>query len=95
MYVFLTLANNCGEGVTTRTETAFTLDDEPTESFQHIPDMTSFEFRYQSLAYSRTGLSHRTHTLTARTGNTPYDLFVNFDYAMYTCVPSASLIFSG
>ncbi|KAF6763708.1 hypothetical protein DFP72DRAFT_1059764 [Ephemerocybe angulata] len=83
LYVYTTLANNCGEGITTLMETNFTIDDSPPVFFQHKPDMTTTDFSYQFLAFSREGLEHRTHTFSAVTNGPKYDIYLNFDYAMY------------
>lgn len=84
VYVFLTLANNAGDGITTLTETNFTIDDGPVTFYRHEPDMTTEDFIYQFPAFVAHNLEHRTHTLRARTSGPDYHIFINFDYAIYT-----------
>ncbi|KAJ3529460.1 hypothetical protein NMY22_g8993 [Coprinellus aureogranulatus] len=84
VYVFLTLAHNSGDGITTLTETNFTIDDGPPTFFRHTPDMTRTDFEYQFPAFRQENLDHRTHTLKARIDGPDYPLFINFDYAIYT-----------
>lgn len=84
LYVFLTLAHNCGDGITTRTETNFTIDDGPATLFQHTPNMSRTDFDYQFPAFVQEGLEHRTHTFKATTSGPDYHIFINFDYAIYT-----------
>lgn len=84
VYVFLTLANNAGDGITTLTETNFTIDDGTPTFFRHTPDMATTDFEYQFPAFVQERLEHRTHTLRARISGPDEHLFINFDYAIYT-----------
>jgi hypothetical protein len=84
IYVFLTLANNCGESITTKTQANFTVDNEAPIFFSHEPDMSTTDFIYQYPAFNRTGLEHGEHTLSVVMSGPQEHLFLNFDYAIYT-----------
>ena len=84
LYVFLTLAHNCGKGVTTLTEANFTIDDGPPTFFRHVPNMNRRNYDFQFPAFVREGLEHRLHTFNSRTSGPNYPIFINFDYAIYT-----------
>ncbi|KAF9022169.1 hypothetical protein BDZ89DRAFT_908005, partial [Hymenopellis radicata] len=62
------------------TDCRFTVDGEHAGSFNHSPS-DSTELEYNVLVYSATGLSQTTHSMVF--GTSGYDVFINFDYAIY------------
>ena len=85
VYVYFILANNQGEGITTTTETNFTLDGVVVSTFTHNPT-TSFDLEYNQLVFSQTDLDNTEHTLKASISGVDHDVYINFDYANYTYV---------
>ncbi|KAG6914169.1 hypothetical protein DXG01_001955 [Tephrocybe rancida] len=83
IYVFLILANNVADGVATETACNFTLDGSSAGSFSHIPS-TSTLLEYNSLVFSRANLANTAHSLVLTTSVADREIFVNFDYALYT-----------
>ncbi|KAF5386634.1 hypothetical protein D9615_001525 [Tricholomella constricta] len=84
IYVFFILANFIAEGIATETACNFTLDGRPAGSFHHIPS-TSRELEYNVPAFSQANLANIDHKLIVSTsGITDREIFVNFDYAIYT-----------
>ncbi|PFH51669.1 hypothetical protein AMATHDRAFT_58420 [Amanita thiersii Skay4041] len=85
IYVFLILANRgVQEGTTTLTECNFTLDGIHAGAFSHQPDLTTVNMEYNATAFAATGLSNDTHQLIISTNDVDHDVYVNFDYAIYT-----------
>ena len=83
IYVFFTLVNFEGAGITTLTSANFSVDGELLGTFTHTPDMTSSDVLYQALVFSQTGLPNTLHKLDiSTTGNV--SMYLNFDYAIYT-----------
>jgi hypothetical protein len=85
IYVYFILPNTVAPGITTQTECNFTLDGQAAGSFFHAPN-ASFEFIYNALVFSRSNLPNATHTLNISTSGVDHDVFINFDYAIYTSV---------
>ncbi|EFI28295.1 hypothetical protein CC1G_13824 [Coprinopsis cinerea okayama7 len=86
IHVFFILANDQGTGITTITDCDFILDDEPPVNFRHAPDLTSTDILYNQLVFSRNDLPNGNHTLLIRTEGVDHNVYVNFDYAIYTHV---------
>ena len=84
IYVFFILANNAGEGITTLTLANFTLDGNNPELFQHSPNLTRTDLEYNQLVYSKQDLINAEHTLVISTRDVDTDVYVNFDYVIYT-----------
>ncbi|KAK2466636.1 hypothetical protein APHAL10511_000894 [Amanita phalloides] len=86
IWVFFILpnANRLGTTVTSNTECNFTLDGQAAGSFIHEPNEDTFNMQYNATAFSRTGLSNAPHLLVISTNDVPYNVFLNFDYAIYT-----------
>ncbi|TFK22988.1 hypothetical protein FA15DRAFT_670996 [Coprinopsis marcescibilis] len=84
IYVFFILANDGGPGTTTYTECDFILDEGEPSTFIHAPDLTTTAFLYNQSVYSRTGLPNANHTLEIVIGNGLQDVYLNFDYAIYS-----------
>lgn len=84
IYVFFTLVNYQGDGVTTLTSANFSIDGEPpSATFTYTPNMTSNAVLYKALVFSQTGLPNTLHELNiSTTGNV--SMYLNFDYAIYT-----------
>ncbi|KAF9469396.1 hypothetical protein BDZ94DRAFT_1303868 [Collybia nuda] len=83
IYIFLILANTVAPGITTETACNFTLDGRPAGSFEHVPGPTA-DFQYNALAFSRHNLANVDHQFSISTSGLDRDIFVNFDYAIYT-----------
>ncbi|KAG6812414.1 hypothetical protein H0H92_002990 [Tricholoma furcatifolium] len=83
IYVFFILANYVAEGITTETACDFVLDGTTVSSMDHTPS-TSTALEYNSLVFSQTNLANAAHTLEIVTSGYNRDIFVNFDYAIYT-----------
>jgi hypothetical protein len=84
IYVFFILANNAGDGITTLTLANFTLDGNPPQLFQHAPDLTTTDILFNQLAFAQTNLINAPHTLVISTSGVDTNVYVNFDYAIYT-----------
>ncbi|KAF8630449.1 hypothetical protein AX17_005426 [Amanita inopinata Kibby_2008] len=86
IYVFFILANANMEGptITTNTECNFTLDGQHAGAFSHFPNMNTYDLVYNANPFSATGLSNTAHQLVISTNGVDHNVFVNFDYAIYT-----------
>ncbi|KAG6915336.1 hypothetical protein DXG01_012108 [Tephrocybe rancida] len=90
IYVYFILANNVAPQVTTETLANFTLDGQLVSTFNHIPS-NSPDYQFNSLVFSKDGLSNVQHTLSiSTTGNR--HLYTNFDYAHYTFVHTLTFL---
>ncbi|KAF5331008.1 hypothetical protein D9619_005245 [Psilocybe cf. subviscida] len=92
IYVFFILANNAGSGITTLTALNFTLDDQPPQFKLHAPDVTTTDIQYNFMLFSQTGLPAAQHSLLVSTSGVDNDVYVNFDYAIYTHDDSAIVV---
>jgi len=88
IYVFFILANYAGAGITTETDCDFTLDGASRGKFVHIPSNSS-DLQYNQLVFSATTLPNDNHMLLISTSGLDHNVFVNFDYAVYT-VPDSN-----
>lgn len=84
IYVFFVLANNEGDGITTLTTANFSVDGGTPTLFQHAPDLTTTTIQYNQLVFSQTNLPNASHTLDITTSGVNENVYVNFDYAIYT-----------
>ncbi|KAL0062693.1 hypothetical protein AAF712_010457 [Marasmius tenuissimus] len=83
--VYFILANgNYLPGTTTRTECNFILNGslEGSYAWDEPPDKKGAEYNVE--VFRKEGLENWLHTLNVETGTYPYDVYVAFDYAMYT-----------
>ena len=81
--MFSILANNQGDGITTVNRSNFPVDGGSPVPFLHTPNLSATALQYNSLVFSRTDLSNGNHRLDiTTTGST--NIYVNFDYAIYT-----------
>ena len=87
IYVFFILSNTVAPGITTQTECNFTLDGQAAGSFFHAPS-SSVEFVYNALVFSRSNLQNTHHLLNISTSGVNHNVFINFDYAIYTFASS-------
>lgn len=93
IYVFFTLVNYQGDGITVLTSANFSVDGEPPTTFTYTPNMTSNAVLYKSLVFSQTGLPNTLHKLNiSTTGN--ISMYLNFDYAIYTADDDTVLVSS-
>ncbi|KAF9532857.1 hypothetical protein CPB83DRAFT_903366 [Crepidotus variabilis] len=84
VWVYFILANNEGDGITSLTMANFTLDGGNPTLFQHAPVLTTQDINYNQLVYSQTGLVNAKHKLVISTSGVNSNVYVNFDYAIYT-----------
>lgn len=82
IYVFFVLANTIPD-VTTLTACNFTLDGKVANTFRRAPGPGNSLF-YNQLVFSENQLANSKHHLKISTGGIPDNVFVNFDYALYT-----------
>ncbi|KAJ7601220.1 hypothetical protein C8J56DRAFT_28763 [Mycena floridula] len=91
VYVFLILANDAAHGVTTLTESSFTLDGTLAGNFAHQP-IPGLGFQYNQLVFSAQNLPNIDHKLIiAASGRQDHHVFVMLDYAIYT-VPDPVIV---
>jgi len=83
IYIFFILPNATVSGITSPTECNFTLDSQAAGSFIHVPDLNT-DIQYNALVFSHSNLSNVDHNLTISTAGVDHQVFVNFDYAIYT-----------
>ncbi|KIK62903.1 hypothetical protein GYMLUDRAFT_164227 [Collybiopsis luxurians FD-317 M1] len=89
IYIFFILANAPPPGFIATTAANFTLDGSIVGTFGHGPDPTAPDFQFNALVFSAAGLENATHEMVISTsGLTDEKIWVNFDYALYTSVPS-------
>ncbi|KAK7032616.1 hypothetical protein VNI00_012879 [Paramarasmius palmivorus] len=84
--VFLIVANDVlgrGLGPTTLTECNFTLDGQLKNQYRHVPTPEP-GLRYREEAFSISGLPNISHLLEISAENLDHEVYLNFDYAMYT-----------
>ncbi|KAJ2915242.1 hypothetical protein MD484_g5185, partial [Candolleomyces efflorescens] len=87
IYVFFILANHVDNpDVPTRTECNFLLNNEAAVRYIHTPDQTTNELVYNAPVYNRTNLPQREHILDIVVEGYDYDVYINFDYAIYRYV---------
>ncbi|KAJ3745054.1 hypothetical protein DFH05DRAFT_1115011 [Lentinula detonsa] len=86
LYIFFILANNPAPGITATTAANFTLDGSLVGTFNHSPNSSApdFQFNQSALVFSKTGLKNVTHQMVISTSGLSEDIWVNFDYALYT-----------
>ncbi|KIK58834.1 hypothetical protein GYMLUDRAFT_245909 [Collybiopsis luxurians FD-317 M1] len=84
VYVFFILANALAPGITATTAASFILDGFIAGSFTHSPDSSAPAFQFNALVFSETGLENISHQLVINTVGYSDDIWVNFDYALYT-----------
>ena len=61
----------------------FTVDNVHIASFTHKPT-SSKDLDYNQLVFSTTGLTNETHTLKASISDVKREIWIGFDYALYT-----------
>ncbi|KAF9478487.1 hypothetical protein BDN70DRAFT_836028 [Pholiota conissans] len=92
IYVFFILANNAGDGITSLTEANFTVDGTAPVLFSHAPDLTTTAIQFNQLVFQQTNLINAQHTLVISTSGVNTNVYVNFDYAIYTHDDDAPLL---
>jgi hypothetical protein len=84
LYVYFILPNTVPDA-TTLTECAFELDGTSSGSFRHDPtSSTDYLYRDSALVYVNKSLPNADHTFRIATTGLDHNVFVAFDYAMYT-----------
>ncbi|KAJ3840529.1 hypothetical protein F5878DRAFT_708729 [Lentinula raphanica] len=93
VYIFFILANNPDPGITATTAANFTLDGSLVGSFNHTPNSNAsdFQFNGSALAFSKAGLKNSTHQMVISTSGLDDNVWVNFDYALYTFQEAAEI----
>ncbi|KIK61830.1 hypothetical protein GYMLUDRAFT_165617 [Collybiopsis luxurians FD-317 M1] len=86
IYIFFVLANAPPPGVGATTAVNFTLDGSIMGTFNHSPNRSApaFQFNESALVFSQTGLENISHQMVISTAGNE-QIFVDFDYALYTC----------
>ncbi|THV03989.1 hypothetical protein K435DRAFT_585998, partial [Dendrothele bispora CBS 962.96] len=82
VYIFFILANNESSGTTTKTECNFTLDGAVVGNYSHSPS-SSPDLNYSVPVFSKTSLPNQDHTFQIGAAGLEYEVFINFDYAIY------------
>lgn len=82
--VYFILVNNPGNRATARTECNFSLDGGAPVNFLHIPDETREDYMYNQVVYSRKDIPNGKHTLDISASEENIEVYINFDYAVYT-----------
>ncbi|THV03976.1 hypothetical protein K435DRAFT_835569 [Dendrothele bispora CBS 962.96] len=82
VYIFFILANNISSA-TTKTECNFTLDGAVVGNYNHSPS-SSPDLNYKATVFSKTSLPNQDHTFQIGAAGLEYEVFINFDYAIYT-----------
>ncbi|KAE9402050.1 hypothetical protein BT96DRAFT_1017864 [Gymnopus androsaceus JB14] len=97
VYIFFILANNPADGITATTAANFTIDGALSGTFSHSPDSSApdFQFNQSSLAFSKTGMKNATHQMIISTSGLSENVWVNFDYALYTFQEGVAITSSG
>ncbi|KIM48570.1 hypothetical protein M413DRAFT_437782 [Hebeloma cylindrosporum] len=62
------------------------------ELFQHAPDLSRTDIDYNQLVYSKEALINAEHTLVISTSGVDTNVYVNFDYVIYTHDDDAPLL---
>ncbi|KAK1225676.1 hypothetical protein PQX77_011368 [Marasmius sp. AFHP31] len=82
--IYFILANDGSDGTTVRTECNFTLDGAVRKSYTHEP-IRGHDLEYNVEVYKEDGLARdQMHTLEVSTGKKEREVFLAFDYAVYT-----------
>ena len=84
IYVFFVLFNQVKNGATTLTEANFTVDGNPPLLFRHVPNATVTDPLFNQLVFQQQDLENTQHTLVISTSGVHDNVYVNFDYAIYT-----------
>lgn len=86
IYIFFILANNPAPGITATTAANFTIDGSLVGTYSHAPNISApdFQFNQSALAFSKTALTNDTHQMIISTSGLSENVWVNFDYALYT-----------
>ncbi|KXN91404.1 hypothetical protein AN958_00666 [Leucoagaricus sp. SymC.cos] len=87
IYIFFTLFENEGVGVTVNTECNFTIDGGPPAFFNHSGDPTKpvgSGRQYGVPVFNQTGLEQEQHHIQIKMSDVNYHVFLSFDRAIYT-----------
>ena len=86
VFIFFILANNPLETISASTTTAanFTVDGFLEGSFSHWPNGSTPDFLFNYLAFSMAGMKDEMHQMIISTSDLSENVWVNFDYALYT-----------
>jgi len=83
IYVYFILANTVESGATTLTQCDFILDGQKVSTYRHDPT-SSMDLEYNQLVFTANGLSDDFHNLNISASWPDLDVFLIFDYALYT-----------
>ncbi|KAE9396740.1 hypothetical protein BT96DRAFT_884472 [Gymnopus androsaceus JB14] len=86
LYIFFILANDPANGITASTAANFTIDGALSGTFSHSPNSSApdFQFNQSALAFSTTDLENGAHQMIISTSGLSENVWVNFDFALYT-----------
>ncbi|KAF8711510.1 hypothetical protein AX14_013227 [Amanita brunnescens Koide BX004] len=85
IFFILANGNDLPTGITANTACNFTLDGLLVHTFfSPQPDESTPEYQYNVTGYSTEELSNENHTMVISTNDYPINVYVNFDYAIYT-----------
>jgi hypothetical protein len=82
IYIYFILAEK--HRATTITQCDFSVDGGRRTPFTHTPSKVSTAIRYNQLVFSQTDLPNDQHKMKISTSGINHDVWVNFDYAVYT-----------
>jgi len=88
IFFILANANTLGTGITSNTNCNFTLDGVLVGAYNHQPNENTEALQYNVTAYSTSSLSNTPHEMVISTSDYPVNVYLNFDYAIYTYVYS-------
>ncbi|KAF9002742.1 membrane bound O-acyl transferase family-domain-containing protein [Cyathus striatus] len=90
IYVYFILPNKYNLGITTYSAANFTIDGQIVGSFSHSPDLSTTKILYNQMVFSKTDLPNGRHQLVVSTTLDDMNVFICFDYAIYTQVTDES-----
>ncbi|KAF9014183.1 hypothetical protein BDQ17DRAFT_1342232 [Cyathus striatus] len=84
IYVLFILPNQQGPGVDTTTMVNFTIDGQIMGNFVHVADFSTNDILHNQTVFGMTGLSNGIHQLVISASGLDINVYINFDYAIYT-----------
>ena len=90
IFFILANANALGTIVVSNTNCNFTLDGVLVGSSNHQPNENTEDLQYNVTVFSASSLSNDLHEMVISTNNYPVNVYLNFDYAIYTYVYSVN-----
>ncbi|KAF9014186.1 hypothetical protein BDQ17DRAFT_1419092 [Cyathus striatus] len=91
IYVLFILPNRQGPNADTTTMVNFTVDGQIIGNFTHTADLSIDDILYNQTVFGMTGLSNGIHQLVISASDLDINVYINFDYAIYTHVDDADV----